>query len=55
MGKRQESRAQIEARIVELGRRQLVERGAAGLSVREIARDLGMVSSAVYRDRKSVV
>ena len=49
MGKRQESRAQIEARIVELGRRQLVERGAAGLSVREIARDLGMVSSAVYR------
>jgi len=49
VGKRQESRAQIEARIVELGRRQLVERGAAGLSVREIARDLGMVSSAVYR------
>ncbi|MGO9385862.1 MAG: TetR/AcrR family transcriptional regulator [Mycobacterium sp.] len=49
MGKRQESREQIEARIVELGRRQLVERGAAGLSVRAIARDLGMVSSAVYR------
>lgn len=49
MGKREESRAQIEARIVELGRRQLVDRGAAGLSVREIARELGMVSSAVYR------
>lgn len=49
MGKRQESRQQIEARIVELGRRQLVDRGAAGLSVRAIARDLGMVSSAVYR------
>jgi AcrR family transcriptional regulator len=49
VGKREESRAQTEARIVELGRRQLVERGAAGLSVREIARDLGMVSSAVYR------
>lgn len=49
VGKRQESREQIEARIVELGRRQLVERGAAGLSVRAIARDLGMVSSAVYR------
>ncbi|WP_206601244.1 TetR/AcrR family transcriptional regulator [Mycobacterium paraense] len=49
MGKRQESREQIEARIVELGRRQLVDRGAAGLSVRAIARDLGMVSSAVYR------
>ncbi|WP_197506935.1 TetR/AcrR family transcriptional regulator [Mycobacterium sp. 852002-50816_SCH5313054-b] len=49
MGKRQESREHIEARIVELGRRQLVDRGAAGLSVRAIARDLGMVSSAVYR------
>ncbi|WP_197745685.1 TetR/AcrR family transcriptional regulator [Mycobacterium heidelbergense] len=49
MGKRQESREQIEARIVELGRRQLADRGAAGLSVRAIARDLGMVSSAVYR------
>ncbi|HKI42065.1 MAG TPA: TetR/AcrR family transcriptional regulator [Mycobacterium sp.] len=49
MGKRQESREQIEARIVELGRRQLVDRGAAGLSVRAIARDLGLVSSAVYR------
>ncbi|WP_208857777.1 TetR/AcrR family transcriptional regulator [Mycobacterium parascrofulaceum] len=49
MGKRQESREQIESRIVELGRRQLVDRGAAGLSVRAIARDLGMVSSAVYR------
>ncbi|WP_197518346.1 TetR/AcrR family transcriptional regulator [Mycobacterium sp. E3198] len=49
MGKRQESREQIEARIVELGRRQLVDRGAAGLSVRAIARELGVVSSAVYR------
>lgn len=49
VGKRQESREQVEARIVELGRRQLIDRGAAGLSVRAIARDLGMVSSAVYR------
>ena len=49
MGKRQESREQIERRIVELGRRHLVDRGAAGLSLRAIARDLGMVSSAVYR------
>lgn len=49
MGKRQAVREQIEARIIELGRRQLVERGAAGLSVRAIARELGMVSSAVYR------
>jgi AcrR family transcriptional regulator len=49
MGKRQESREQIEGRIVELGRRHLVDHGATGLSLRAIARDLGMVSSAVYR------
>jgi AcrR family transcriptional regulator len=49
MGKRQESREKIEAQIVELGTRHLVTEGAAGLSLRAIARDLGMVSSAVYR------
>jgi AcrR family transcriptional regulator len=49
MGKRRDSRERIEAQIVELGRRHLVEDGAAGLSLRAIARDLGMVSSAVYR------
>ena len=36
-------------RIVELGNAQLAECGAGELSVREIARGLGMVSSAVYR------
>ncbi len=49
VGKRQETREQIQARIVELGRQHLVDRGAGGLSLRAIARDLGMVSSAVYR------
>lgn len=49
MGKRQESREKIEGQIIELGRRHLVTDGAAGLSLRAIARDLGMVSSAVYR------
>ena len=49
VGKRQDSREQLEAKIVDLGRRQLVDHGAAGLSLRAIARDLGMVSSAVYR------
>lgn len=49
MGKRRDSREQIDARIIELGRRHLVDHGAAGLSLRAIARDLGMVSSAVYR------
>ncbi|WP_174398418.1 TetR/AcrR family transcriptional regulator [Mycolicibacterium sphagni] len=49
MGKREEARQRIEGQIVELGRRQLATVGAAGLSVRAIARELGMVSSAVYR------
>ncbi len=49
MGKRQESRERIEAQIIEVGRRQLLTHGAAGLSLRAVARDLGMVSSAVYR------
>ncbi|MGV0850203.1 TetR/AcrR family transcriptional regulator [Mycolicibacterium phlei] len=53
MGKRQEGRERIEAQIIELGRRHLVTDGAAGLSLRAIARDLGMVSSAVYRYVKS--
>ena len=49
VGKRQETRDRIEGQIVELGRRHLITEGAAGLSLRAIARDLGMVSSAVYR------
>ena len=49
MGKRQETREKIERQIIELGRSHLVTEGAAGLSLRAIARDLGMVSSAVYR------
>jgi len=49
VGKREATRQRIEAQIVELGRRQLATVGAAGLSVRAIARELGMVSSAVYR------
>jgi AcrR family transcriptional regulator len=49
MGKRQDTRDRIERQIIELGRRHLVTEGATGLSLRAIARDLGMVSSAVYR------
>lgn len=49
VGKRQASREHIERQIVELGRGHLITHGAAGLSLRAIARDLGMVSSAVYR------
>ncbi|CAJ1510119.1 TetR/AcrR family transcriptional regulator [[Mycobacterium] holstebronense] len=49
MGKRQESRERIEAQIIEVGRHHLRTHGAAGLSLRAVARDVGMVSSAVYR------
>jgi len=49
VGKRQRSRARIEAQIIEVGRRHLLTHGAAALSLRAVARDLGMVSSAVYR------
>jgi AcrR family transcriptional regulator len=49
MGKRQDSRERIEAQIIEVGRRHLITEGAGGLSLRAIAREMGMVSSAVYR------
>lgn len=48
-GPRALARERTMARIVELGNAQLAEQGVAGLSVREIARGLGMVSSAIYR------
>lgn len=37
------------SQILELGREHLAVHGAAALSLRAVARDLGMVSSAVYR------
>jgi len=46
---RERARAQITAEIVEAARRQLATEGAAALSLRAVARELGMVSSAVYR------
>ena len=46
---RQRAREQTLADITRLGRAQLAEVGAAQLSVRSLARDLGVVSSAVYR------
>jgi AcrR family transcriptional regulator len=49
VGKRQQARDRIEAQIIEVGRRHLVTDGAAGLSLRAIAREIGLVSSAVYR------
>ena len=46
---RAEHREQQMGLILDAGRRQLAEHGAAALSLREVARDVGMVSSAVYR------
>ncbi|QKE83193.1 TetR/AcrR family transcriptional regulator [Arthrobacter sp. NEB 688] len=46
---RADRRRETEARIVEVGRRHLASEGAAGLSLRAVTRELGMVSSAVYR------
>lgn len=48
-GVRARNRARMEAEILRLGREQLATRGPAALSLREIARDLGVASSAVYR------
>jgi AcrR family transcriptional regulator len=44
-----QARAEMRAGIIRLGRDQLETRGAADLSVREIARGLSVASSAVYR------
>ena len=46
---RAERRQDVTDRILETGRRHLATEGAAALSLRAVARELGMVSSAVYR------
>ncbi|GAA1780525.1 TetR/AcrR family transcriptional regulator [Pseudarthrobacter sulfonivorans] len=46
---RERARAQTIADIVRLGREHLATHGAAALSLRAVARDLGVVSSAIYR------
>ena len=48
-GPRQARREEVAAHVLAIGRRHLAEQGAAALSLRAVARDLGMVSSAVYR------
>lgn len=48
-GARERARADVTAAIKEEARRQLIEQGAAKLSLRAVARELGMVSSALYR------
>ncbi len=42
-------RAELIREITEIARRQLATAGATGLSLRAVAREMGMVSSAIYR------
>ena len=46
---RERARAELTREIRQEARRQLAEAGANGLSLRAVARELGMVSSALYR------
>ena len=46
---RERARAELTREIKESARRQLAEFGAPGLSLRAVSRELGMVSSALYR------
>ncbi|MGA4670898.1 TetR/AcrR family transcriptional regulator [Propionibacteriaceae bacterium Y1923] len=48
-GIREQGRAENTARILASARSQIAQQGAAGLSMRAVARDVGMVSSAVFR------
>jgi AcrR family transcriptional regulator len=48
-GTRARVRAALTREIVDAARRHLATDGAAGLSLRAVARELGMASSAVYR------
>src|SRR4051794_29430923 len=48
-GVRSRAREQMRAEILDAAREQLAARGVGSLSVRAVARDLGMAPSAVYR------
>lgn len=48
-GARAESRVRTTAAILDAARRAIAEEGAGALSMRAVAREIGMVSSAVYR------
>ena len=46
---RARARAEMRTAILDAARRELAEGGAAGLSLRAVAREMGMASSALYR------
>uniref|UniRef100_UPI0013B38CCA TetR/AcrR family transcriptional regulator n=1 Tax=Nonomuraea lactucae TaxID=2249762 RepID=UPI0013B38CCA len=46
---RERVRAELTREIADIARRRLATEGAGGLSLRAVAREMGMVSSAIYR------
>ena len=48
-GARERARAELTQEIKAAARARLAKDGASGLSLRAVSRDLGMVSSALYR------
>lgn len=46
---RERVRAELTREIADIARRRLATEGAVGLSLRAVAREMGMVSSAIYR------
>lgn len=50
---RERVRAELTREILDTARSQLAESGASGISLRAVAREMGMVSSAIYRYFKS--
>ncbi|ATH96888.1 hypothetical protein COP05_07175 [Dermabacter jinjuensis] len=52
---RAENRRRMETEILRLARQQLEEKGPADLSLREIARDMSVASSALYRYVRDVM
>ncbi|MEV0382539.1 TetR/AcrR family transcriptional regulator [Nonomuraea sp. NPDC050643] len=46
---RERVRAELTREITDIARRRLATEGAGGLSLRAVAREMGMVSSAIYR------
>src|SRR3954462_10012721 len=48
-GVRARGRVELSKEIADVARKHLAESGAVGLSLRAVARELGMASSAVYR------
>ena len=49
MGARERARAEVRAAILDTAGSHVAAHGASALSLRAVARDLGMVSSAIYR------